>query len=32
MRAASGWKTPAKMRQRENRREVIIAAVGGLGV
>src|SRR5213595_2077818 len=32
MRLARGWKTPAKINVRENMREVIIAAVGALGV
>jgi hypothetical protein len=32
MRLAKGWKTPAKINVRENKREVIMAAVGALGV
>jgi hypothetical protein len=32
MRLERGWKTPAKINARENMREVIIAAVGALGV
>lgn len=32
MRLCKGWNTPAKIKQSENIRDVIIAAVGALGV
>ena len=32
IKAANGWNTPAKIKVRENINDVIIAAVGALGV